>query len=218
MDDDLKTCPYCAETIKAAAIKCKHCKSDLIAGPQALAGVTGLGQSNVPINLPNREELNCPKCQNCNRVLPAGSYYCDTCGSFLSVNSSIKSLSLLADHPEIEGDYLKFARYKKPYSLPLMSILEVSVKKEKSNSFGWLVGFLFLIIIFARAYTPFYLLMIAYVLILFGIISYFLGSYPLTVTHYHGQLKFQYLYNKKKEAFAVADNLRKNCPCLKEQK
>lgn len=27
----MKTCPYCAELVKAAAIKCKHCQSDLSA-------------------------------------------------------------------------------------------------------------------------------------------------------------------------------------------
>ena len=29
MDTDQKICPYCGETIKAVAIRCKHCKSDL---------------------------------------------------------------------------------------------------------------------------------------------------------------------------------------------
>lgn len=29
MEDDEKTCPFCAETIKAAAIVCKHCGRDL---------------------------------------------------------------------------------------------------------------------------------------------------------------------------------------------
>jgi hypothetical protein len=32
---DEKACPFCAETVKAAAIKCKHCGSDLLSNPTA---------------------------------------------------------------------------------------------------------------------------------------------------------------------------------------
>jgi phage shock protein PspC (stress-responsive transcriptional regulator) len=33
MSDDTKTCPYCAETIKAAAAKCRFCGSNLTRDP-----------------------------------------------------------------------------------------------------------------------------------------------------------------------------------------
>ncbi|WP_267399023.1 hypothetical protein [Pseudomonas sp. GM_Psu_2] len=35
MEADEKICPFCAETVKAAAVKCKHCGSDLTEGAAA---------------------------------------------------------------------------------------------------------------------------------------------------------------------------------------
>lgn len=40
MSAEEKTCPYCAETIKAAAVVCKHCGRDLAGSPGAAGSPT----------------------------------------------------------------------------------------------------------------------------------------------------------------------------------
>ena len=39
MEQEFKQCPYCAEDIKFAAIKCKHCGEDIVKGKNIASGV-----------------------------------------------------------------------------------------------------------------------------------------------------------------------------------
>jgi predicted RNA-binding Zn-ribbon protein involved in translation (DUF1610 family) len=62
---DEKACPYCAETIKAAAVKCKHCRSDLVpeqadsvAAPLVAPQAPGLA-ANLDAA---KRAFRCPKC------------------------------------------------------------------------------------------------------------------------------------------------------------
>jgi hypothetical protein len=54
---DEKPCPYCAETIKAAAIKCRFCDADL-----SKSGWSRAAAANPPAPLPTPTVASCTKC------------------------------------------------------------------------------------------------------------------------------------------------------------
>lgn len=55
---DEKTCPFCAERIKAAAVKCRYCHSDLVVEeppePQPESGPTASNRQSVSLNGPSK--------------------------------------------------------------------------------------------------------------------------------------------------------------------
>jgi hypothetical protein len=58
MSPDEKTCPHCAETVKAAAVKCKHCGSDLPPLPPTPAD-----------DVPEKKQASCGQMLGCFGVL-----------------------------------------------------------------------------------------------------------------------------------------------------
>jgi len=70
---ETKKCPYCGEEILAIAIKCKHCKSDLIADGSAIND-----SKKVITKIKKIEKLR--KCQSCGAMVPAIAITCRNCG------------------------------------------------------------------------------------------------------------------------------------------
>ena len=81
---DTKTCPFCAETIKKSAVKCRYCMSDLSEDHSFQNGIcincgsskgfadaydvkcdagTPAGKRNVPVKK-NSSDLKCPRCKS----------------------------------------------------------------------------------------------------------------------------------------------------------
>lgn len=77
MESDEKVCPFCAETIKAAAVVCKHCGRDINA-PE-----TTLPQPDV---VKIGEKL----CHFCSKTIATNATYCKHCGKSLGVGDNEK--------------------------------------------------------------------------------------------------------------------------------
>ena len=80
MSDQIETkdCPFCGEKVNVKAVKCKHCKSDIIA--------------NIPVTIPSGLQVNTQtpaqnsdkqKCSKCGMMIPLDIKRCPHCNEDL---------------------------------------------------------------------------------------------------------------------------------------
>lgn len=80
---DTRICPFCAETVKAAAKICKHCRSELL---RLEVAPTALVKAAVPPPVePEKPKGACP---NCHAIIALDSESCPSCKAAFSVGSN----------------------------------------------------------------------------------------------------------------------------------
>ncbi len=110
MEEGYKDCPYCAETIKAGAIKCKHCKSLLANNSSAeevvieqQVATNDIIKSKIKTNKHNNSNnyhIESNSCRECGTAIEGIENLCPQCGNHLE-ETTINNPSL---HPTFSRD------------------------------------------------------------------------------------------------------------------
>jgi hypothetical protein len=126
-----KACPFCAETILAAAIKCKHCGSDLSThDPNQKAPINPFPlQGPIARKVPSKRQKMLAVLGVIFAIAFCVWFYFTP---YLTVNSLVKAAK--ANKPEIMSDYINFPSVKESIKANLNASLAGSMTKDAGTN------------------------------------------------------------------------------------